>query len=130
MAANSNIKQNLVSQLFIEHSINTSVYESVTSHIFNSAACQIYQALKDRFSFTSLSLVVYHANIIFINSSDPLDNITDEAIAIAVAIQNLENQLGNIDSEMITTLDIYLAVPSMHRLITPAIDTFMVTNLT
>ncbi|MBW0537888.1 hypothetical protein O181_077603 [Austropuccinia psidii MF-1] len=44
------------------------------------------------------------------------------------AIQNLENQLGKIDSEMLMTLAIYFAVPSMHQLIMPAINMLMATN--
>ncbi|MBW0536227.1 hypothetical protein O181_075942, partial [Austropuccinia psidii MF-1] len=52
----------------------------------------------------------------------------DHAMTITEAIQNLENQLGRIDSETLTTLAIYFAVPSMHQLITPAINTLMATN--
>ncbi|MBW0469081.1 hypothetical protein O181_008796 [Austropuccinia psidii MF-1] len=42
-SVDKNIKQNLVARLFIEHS----AYESVTSQIFDSDACRIYQALKE-----------------------------------------------------------------------------------
>ncbi|MBW0548615.1 hypothetical protein O181_088330 [Austropuccinia psidii MF-1] len=49
-------------------------------------------------------------------------------MTINEAIQNLEHQLGPINSETIATLAIYFAVPSMHQLITPAINTLMATN--
>ncbi|MBW0497167.1 hypothetical protein O181_036882 [Austropuccinia psidii MF-1] len=49
-------------------------------------------------------------------------------MTVTEAVQNLENQLGQIDSEMITTLAIYFAVPLMHQLIIPVINTLMTTN--
>ncbi|MBW0552043.1 hypothetical protein O181_091758 [Austropuccinia psidii MF-1] len=49
-------------------------------------------------------------------------------MSVTEAVQNLENQLGQIDSERITTLAIYFAAPSMHQLIIPAINTLMATN--
>ncbi|MBW0494850.1 hypothetical protein O181_034565 [Austropuccinia psidii MF-1] len=49
-------------------------------------------------------------------------------MTISEAIQNLENQLGQIYSEMLTTSEIYFSVPSMHQLITPTINTLMATN--
>ncbi|MBW0540440.1 hypothetical protein O181_080155 [Austropuccinia psidii MF-1] len=65
-----NIKRNLVARLFIEHSFNPHVYESITSQILTSDARKIFQALKDTFNCPSWSSVVYHAGIIFRNSSD------------------------------------------------------------
>ncbi|MBW0565340.1 hypothetical protein O181_105055 [Austropuccinia psidii MF-1] len=123
-----NIKRNLVAWLFIEHSVHSSIYESVTSCIFTSDSRKSFQALKDRFNCPSWSSVAYHSRIISFNSSDQLDNINSYAMTITEAIQNLENQLGQINSEMLTTLAIYFAVPSMHQLITPAINTLMATN--
>ncbi|MBW0527366.1 hypothetical protein O181_067081 [Austropuccinia psidii MF-1] len=108
--------------------VNSNIYGAVTSCIFTSDARQIFQALKDQFNRPSWSSVVYHANIIFCNSSDQSENINDYAMTITEAVQNLENQLGQIDSEMLTTLAIYFAVPSMHQLITPAMNTLMATN--
>ncbi|MBW0539132.1 hypothetical protein O181_078847 [Austropuccinia psidii MF-1] len=124
----NNIKRNLVARLFIEHSVHSSIYESVTSRISTSDACKIFQALKDRFNRPSWSSVVYHAGFIFCNSSDRSEDINSYAMVITEAIQNLENQLGQVDSEMLTTLAIYFAVPSMHQLIIPAINTLMATN--
>ncbi|MBW0573867.1 hypothetical protein O181_113582 [Austropuccinia psidii MF-1] len=49
-------------------------------------------------------------------------------MSVTKAVQNLENQLDKIDQEIITTLAIYFAVPSMHQLIIPAINTLMETN--
>ncbi|MBW0464556.1 hypothetical protein O181_004271 [Austropuccinia psidii MF-1] len=49
-------------------------------------------------------------------------------MTINEAVQNLENQLGKINFELITTLAIFFAVPSMHQHITPAINTLMETN--
>ncbi|MBW0538726.1 hypothetical protein O181_078441 [Austropuccinia psidii MF-1] len=123
-----NIQQNLVARLFIEHSTSHSAYECVTSQIFSSDARQIYQALKDRFNRPSWSLVVYHANVLFKPSSDHSNDINNYAMSVTEAVQNLENQLGRLDSDVITTLAIYFAVPSMHQLITPAINTLMATN--
>ncbi|MBW0572637.1 hypothetical protein O181_112352 [Austropuccinia psidii MF-1] len=123
-----NIKRNLVSRLFIEHSVSHNAYECVTSQIFTSDAHQIYHALKDRFNRPLWSLVVYHANILFKPLSDHSNDINNYAMSITEAVQNLENQLGQLDSEMITTLAIYFAVPSMHQLITPSINTLMATN--
>ncbi|MBW0540987.1 hypothetical protein O181_080702 [Austropuccinia psidii MF-1] len=102
----SNIKRNLVARLFIEHSVDQIAYEAVTSHIH----------------------VVFHANTIFQNRDDHVNDINVYAMTINEAVQNLENQLGRIDSEMITTLAIFFAVPSMHQHITPAINTLMATN--
>ncbi|MBW0539978.1 hypothetical protein O181_079693 [Austropuccinia psidii MF-1] len=127
-SVNDNIKQNLVSCFFIEHSVNSGIYESITSQILTYDARKIFQALKDRLNCPSWSSVVYHAGIIFCNSSDRSDTISDYAMTITEAIQSLENQLGQIDSEMLTTLAIYFALPSMHQLITPAINTLMATN--
>ncbi|MBW0478885.1 hypothetical protein O181_018600 [Austropuccinia psidii MF-1] len=124
----NNIKQNLVTQLFIEHSTSHSAYECVTSQIFSSDARQIYQALKDRFNCPSWSLVVYHENILFKPLSDHSNDINTYAMSVTEAVQNLENQLGRLDSEIITTLVIYFAVPLMHQLITPAINTLMATT--
>ncbi|MBW0582627.1 hypothetical protein O181_122342 [Austropuccinia psidii MF-1] len=123
-----NIKRNLVAWLFIEHSVHSSIYELVNSRIFTLDARKIFQALKDRFNCPSWSSVVYHAGIISCNSSDQSDDINSYALTITEAIQNLENQLGQIDSEMLTTLDIDFAVPSIHQLITPDINTLMATN--
>ncbi|MBW0542700.1 hypothetical protein O181_082415, partial [Austropuccinia psidii MF-1] len=123
-----NVKRNLVARLFIEHSVNSSAYDSVTSRIFDSNARRIYQALRDRFNRPSWSSVVYHANIIFNPSSDHSNNINNYAMSINEAVHNLENQLGRIDSDTITTLAIYFAVPSMHQLIIPALNTLMATN--
>ncbi|MBW0461685.1 hypothetical protein O181_001400 [Austropuccinia psidii MF-1] len=123
-----NVKRNLVARLFIEHSVNSGIYESITSRISVYDARKIFQALKDRFNRPSWSSVIYHAGIIFRNSSDRSDTIGDYAMTITEAVQNLENQVGQIDSEMLTTLAIYFAVPSMHQIITPAINTLMATN--
>ncbi|MBW0513845.1 hypothetical protein O181_053560 [Austropuccinia psidii MF-1] len=49
-------------------------------------------------------------------------------MTINEAVQNLEHQLGKLDSEVITTLAILFAIPSMHQHITPAINTLMATN--
>ncbi|MBW0524341.1 hypothetical protein O181_064056 [Austropuccinia psidii MF-1] len=125
-----NIKRNLDSQLFIEHSVSHNAYEAVTSQIFSSDARQIYQALKDHFNHPSWSSIVYHANILFEESLDPSSDINHYAISVTEALQNLENQLGRIDSEIITTLEIYFAVPLMNQLITPEINTLMATNPT
>ncbi|MBW0536826.1 hypothetical protein O181_076541, partial [Austropuccinia psidii MF-1] len=103
-SVDSNIKRNLVARLFIEHT------------------------LRDRFTRPSWSSVVYHANIVFKPSSDYSSNINKYEISVTEAVQNLENQLGKIDSEMITTLAIYFAVPSIHQLIIPALNTLMATN--
>ncbi|MBW0542207.1 hypothetical protein O181_081922 [Austropuccinia psidii MF-1] len=127
-SVDNNIKRNLVSRLFIEHTVNSSAYESVTSRLSGSNARQIYHTLKDCFNRPSWSSVVYHANIVFKPSSDHSNNINDYAMSINEAVHNLENQLGQIDSEMITTLAIYFAVPSMHQLIIPALNTLMATN--
>ncbi|MBW0510835.1 hypothetical protein O181_050550 [Austropuccinia psidii MF-1] len=127
-SVDNNIKRNLVARLFIEHSVNSSAYDSVTSRLSSLNACQIYHALKDRFNRPSWSSVVYHANIVFNPSSDHSNNINDYAMSITEAVHHLANQLGQIDSEMITTLAIYFAVPSMHQLIIPALNTLMATN--
>ncbi|MBW0536703.1 hypothetical protein O181_076418 [Austropuccinia psidii MF-1] len=124
----TNIKRNLVARIFIEHSVNNSAYESVTSRIFTSNARQIYQALKNRFNRPSWSSVVYHGNVLFKPSSDYSDDINEHAMLVTEAVQNLENQLGRVDSELLTTLAIYYAVSSMHQLIIPAINTLMATN--
>ncbi|MBW0563193.1 hypothetical protein O181_102908 [Austropuccinia psidii MF-1] len=123
-----NIKRNLIACLFIEHSVNHAVYEAVTSHLLNSDAHQIYQALKDRFNRPSWSSAVFHASSIFKNSLDRLQKINEYAMSVNEAIQNLEHQLGPITSETIATLAIYFAVPSMHQLIMLAINTLMATN--
>ncbi|MBW0583836.1 hypothetical protein O181_123551 [Austropuccinia psidii MF-1] len=125
---NNNIKQNLFPRLFIEHSIRNSAYKSVKLQIFSSDACQIYQALKDHFNCPSWSSVVYHANIIFKHSSDNSNNINEYAMSVTKAVQKFKSQLGKIDPEMITTLAIHCAVPSMHQLIIPAINTLMETS--
>ncbi|MBW0536231.1 hypothetical protein O181_075946 [Austropuccinia psidii MF-1] len=124
----SNIKRNLVARLFIQHSVKKDAYEAVTSCIHGSDAHKIYQALKDRFNCLSWSSVVYHANTIFQNRNDHVNDINIYAMTINEAVQNLEHQLGRIDSEMITTLAIFFVVPSMHQHITPAINTLMATN--
>ncbi|MBW0506242.1 hypothetical protein O181_045957 [Austropuccinia psidii MF-1] len=124
----TNIKRNLVARLFIEHSVSSNAYESVTSRIFESDARRIYQALKDWFNRPSWSSIIYHANVIFKPSLDHSNSINNHAMAITEAVHNLENQLGQIDSEIITTLAIYFAVPSMHQLIMPALNTLMATN--
>ncbi|MBW0501193.1 hypothetical protein O181_040908 [Austropuccinia psidii MF-1] len=111
----SNIKRNLVARLFIEHSVSNNAYESVTSQIFDSSAQRIYQALRDRFNCPSWSSVVYHANIIFNSSLDHSRNINNYAMSITESVHNLENQLGKIDSEMIT-IQISTALPTFdHR---------------
>ncbi|MBW0558716.1 hypothetical protein O181_098431 [Austropuccinia psidii MF-1] len=123
-----NIKRNIIALLFIQHSVDHFAYESVTSRILNSDARQIYQALKDRFNCPSWSSVVFHASTIFQNRSYQINNINNYANNVTEAIHNLENQLGTIDSDTLTTLDIFFAVPSMHQLITPAINSLMATN--
>ncbi|MBW0544541.1 hypothetical protein O181_084256 [Austropuccinia psidii MF-1] len=122
------IKRNLVARLFIEHSVEHDAYEAITSRIHGSDARKIYQALKDRFNRPSWSSVIFHANTIFQNRDDHVHDINMYAMTISEAVQNLENQLGKIDSEMITTLAIFFAVPSMQQHITPAINTLMATN--
>ncbi|MBW0535765.1 hypothetical protein O181_075480 [Austropuccinia psidii MF-1] len=106
-----NIKQNIIVLLFIQHSVDHFAYESVTSRILNSDARQIYQALKDRFNRPSWSSVVFHASTIFQNRSDQINNINNYANNVTKAIHNLENQLGTIDSDTLTTLAIFFAVP-------------------
>ncbi|MBW0537090.1 hypothetical protein O181_076805 [Austropuccinia psidii MF-1] len=123
-----NVKRNIVAPLFIQHSIEHFAYESVTSRILNSDARQIYQALKDQFNRPSWSSFVFHASTIFQNWSDQLHNIKNFANSVTEAIHNLENQLGHIDSDALTTLAIYFAVPLVHQFITPAINTLMATN--
>ncbi|MBW0506565.1 hypothetical protein O181_046280 [Austropuccinia psidii MF-1] len=124
----SNIKRNLVARLFIQHSVENDAYKAITSCIHGSDARKIYQALKDRFNRPSWSSVVFHANIIFQNWNNHVHDINVYAMTVNEAVQNLENQLGKIDSEMLTTLAIFFAVPSMHQHITPAINTLMATN--
>ncbi|MBW0562479.1 hypothetical protein O181_102194 [Austropuccinia psidii MF-1] len=124
----NNIKQNLVSRLFIQHSVEHDAYQAITSHIHGFDSCKIYQAFKDRFNRPSWSLVIFHANTIFQNRDNHVHDINVYAMTINEAVQNLENQLGIINSEMITTLAIFFSVPSMHQHITPAINTLMATN--
>ncbi|MBW0537412.1 hypothetical protein O181_077127 [Austropuccinia psidii MF-1] len=124
----NNIKQNLVARLFIQHSVEHEAYEAITSQIHGSDARKIYQALKDGFNRPSWSSVVFHANTIFQNQDDHVHDINMYAMTINEAVQNLENQLGKIDLEMITTLAIFFAVPSMQQHITPAINTLMATH--
>ncbi|MBW0535198.1 hypothetical protein O181_074913 [Austropuccinia psidii MF-1] len=124
----SNIKRNLVALIFVQHSVDPHVYEAVTSRIVSSDARRVYQALQDQFNRPSWSAVIYHANQIFHNRSDQLHNINTFANSITEAIHNLEAQLGPIDSEMLTTLAIFFAVPSLQIHITPAINTLMTTK--
>ncbi|MBW0527741.1 hypothetical protein O181_067456 [Austropuccinia psidii MF-1] len=88
----SNIKPNLVARLFIQHSIEHSAYEAITSCIHGSNACRIYGALKDRFNRPSWSSVVFHASSIFQNWDDHVNNINMYAMTINEAVQNLENK--------------------------------------
>ncbi|MBW0463386.1 hypothetical protein O181_003101, partial [Austropuccinia psidii MF-1] len=71
---------------------------------------------------------IYHANVLFKSSLDYSNDINEHAMLVTEAVQNLENQLGQINSKMITTPAIYYVVPSMHQLIIPAISTLMATN--
>ncbi|MBW0466778.1 hypothetical protein O181_006493 [Austropuccinia psidii MF-1] len=128
MNIDCNVKRNLVSQLFIEHRINHSAYKSVTSQIFISDVCQIYRALNDWFNCPSWYSVVHHANIIFETLLHHSNNINNYAMSVTEDVQNLENQLGQIYSEIITTLAVYFSVPSIHQLIIPAINNLMETN--
>ncbi|MBW0515134.1 hypothetical protein O181_054849 [Austropuccinia psidii MF-1] len=105
---------NLWSQNIVEHD----TYEAITSCVHGSDAHKLYQALKDRFNRPLWSSVILHANTIFQNRNDHVNDINVYAMTINVAVQNLENQLGKIDSEMITTLAIFFAFPSMHQHIT------------
>ncbi|MBW0516823.1 hypothetical protein O181_056538 [Austropuccinia psidii MF-1] len=82
----TNIKRNLVSQIFIEHSVRNSAYESVMLHIFSSNARQIYQALKDCFNHPSWSSVVYHANVLFTSSSDHSNDINEHAMLVTEVV--------------------------------------------
>ncbi|MBW0538835.1 hypothetical protein O181_078550 [Austropuccinia psidii MF-1] len=128
LTENNSIKQNLVARLFIQHSVEHDAYEAITSCVHDSDAHKLYQALKDRFNCPLWSLVIFHANTIFQNRSYHVNDINVYAMTINEAVQNLENQLGKIDSEIITTLAIFFAVPSMHQHITPTINTLMVSN--
>ncbi|MBW0588804.1 hypothetical protein O181_128519 [Austropuccinia psidii MF-1] len=94
----SNVKRNLVARLFIQQSIEHDAYEAITSCIHGSDACKIYQALKDRFNHPSWSSVVFHANTIFQNWDDHVHDINVYAMTVNEAVQNLENQLGKINS--------------------------------
>ncbi|MBW0557400.1 hypothetical protein O181_097115, partial [Austropuccinia psidii MF-1] len=111
MNMDGNVTRNLVSQLFIGHSVSHSSYKSLPFPIYSSEACQIFQSLKDWFNRPSWSSVVYHANIIFKPFSDHSNNVNNYAMSVTEAVQNFENQLGQTDSEMIITLAIYFSVP-------------------
>ncbi|MBW0494317.1 hypothetical protein O181_034032 [Austropuccinia psidii MF-1] len=124
-----NIKQNLVARIFIQRSVEHDSYEAITSCVHGSDARKIYQALKDRFNHPSWLSVVFHANIIFQKQDNHINDINVYAMTINEAVQNLENQIGKINSELITTLAIFFGVPSMQQHITPAINTLMANNL-
>ncbi|MBW0542667.1 hypothetical protein O181_082382 [Austropuccinia psidii MF-1] len=85
-SVNTNIKQNLVASLFIEHSVNNSANESVMPQILSLNACQIYQAPKDPFNCPLWSSVIYHANILFKPSLDHSSNINEYAISVTKVV--------------------------------------------
>ncbi|MBW0584554.1 hypothetical protein O181_124269, partial [Austropuccinia psidii MF-1] len=124
----TNVKRNIVALSFIQHSVNTRAYESVTSNINAYNACIVYKALKDRFNRPSWSSIILNANVIFQNNGDRLHDINNFSLKVNEAIRNLENLMGPMNGDTIATLAIFYAVPTMKHHITAAINTLMATN--
>ncbi|MBW0514024.1 hypothetical protein O181_053739 [Austropuccinia psidii MF-1] len=93
------------------NSVERSLYDSVTATLIMPNGRTVYQAIKKRFSKTSWSSIVHHANLIF--------NPTDHAI---------ESQLRPLDSSKIVTLSLFFSLPDLQEKITSALDTCLAAN--
>ncbi|MBW0526965.1 hypothetical protein O181_066680 [Austropuccinia psidii MF-1] len=87
----------------------------------------VYQALKNRFSWASWSSVIHHASIIF-NPMDQSLNITQHTLQLGEAIEDIENQIGVRDGNEIITLSLFFSIPHLHDQITSTLDTRMAVN--
>ncbi|MBW0554503.1 hypothetical protein O181_094218 [Austropuccinia psidii MF-1] len=124
----NNVKQNIVALSFIQHSVNTRDYQSVTSNINAYNARVVYKALKNWFIRPSWSLIILNPNVIFNNNKDQLYDINNFSLKVNEAIWNLENIMGPVNGNTMETLAMFYAVPTMKHHITAAINTLMATN--
>ncbi|MBW0564532.1 hypothetical protein O181_104247 [Austropuccinia psidii MF-1] len=120
-------QQNLIAMSFLRHSIERTLFQSITSRIRipNERTC--FRALKDRFNKISWSSIVHHATTCF-NPTDHSTNLTTHAINIGEAIEAIENQIGPMDSNSFTTLTLYFSAPQFQAQITNALDTRLAAN--
>ncbi|MBW0533153.1 hypothetical protein O181_072868 [Austropuccinia psidii MF-1] len=117
-------QQNLIAMSFLRHSIERTLFQSITLRIRMPNARTCFRALKDRFNEISWSSIIHHASICF-NPTDHSTDITSHAINVGEAI---ENQIGPMDSNLFNTLSLYFSVPQFQKQITNALDTRLAAN--
>ncbi|MBW0553340.1 hypothetical protein O181_093055 [Austropuccinia psidii MF-1] len=93
--------QNLISVSFIRNSIDPTLFDSIRTRIPISTGRNIYQAIKNQFSKTFWSAVVHQLNTL-IHAGDQSFNMTNHAITIQTAINNIKNQLEQITTALDT----------------------------
>ncbi|MBW0528772.1 hypothetical protein O181_068487 [Austropuccinia psidii MF-1] len=80
-----------------------------------------YQALKKRFCKASWSSIIRHSEILF-NPPDRLNTLTSHAVALQHAINNIESQIGAINSKTILTLSLHFSAWKLHEPLLNALD--------
>ncbi|MBW0583837.1 hypothetical protein O181_123552 [Austropuccinia psidii MF-1] len=120
-------QRNLIAMSFLRHSIERTLFQSITSRIRMPNARTCFCALKDHFNKISWSSIVHHASTCF-NPTNHSTNLTTHAINIGEAIEAIENQIGPMDSNLFTTLTLYFLAPQFQAQITNALDTRLAAN--
>ncbi|MBW0583157.1 hypothetical protein O181_122872 [Austropuccinia psidii MF-1] len=124
---NNDYQRNLIAMSFLRHSIERTLFQSITSRIRMPNARTCFRALKDRFNKISWSSIVHHASTCF-NPTDHSTNLTTHAINIGKAFEAIKNQIGPMDSNLFTTLTLYFSAPQFQAQITNALDTRLAAN--
>ncbi|MBW0524484.1 hypothetical protein O181_064199 [Austropuccinia psidii MF-1] len=114
-------RRNLVALTFLQNSINRSLYESITLALVTPNAHTTYQALKKQFCKASWSSIIRHAEILF-NPPDCLTTLTSHAVALQHAINNIESQIGAVNSKTILTLTLFFSAQQFHEPLLNALD--------
>ncbi|MBW0472056.1 hypothetical protein O181_011771 [Austropuccinia psidii MF-1] len=76
----------------------------------------------------AMSFLQHSIERILFDPADHSNNHTNHAITVGEAIEAIENQIGAIDSNLITTLSLFFSAPQLHDQITNALDTRLAAN--
>ncbi|MBW0538332.1 hypothetical protein O181_078047 [Austropuccinia psidii MF-1] len=123
----SDYRRNLVALTFIRNSVDRSLYKSITSALVTPNARTTFQALKKRFCKASWSSIIWHAEILF-NPPDRSTKLTSHAIALQHAINNIESQIGTMNSKTILTLSLFFSARQLHEPLLNALESRKAVN--
>ncbi|MBW0501755.1 hypothetical protein O181_041470 [Austropuccinia psidii MF-1] len=113
--------------IIIQNSIGSTLFDSIRTRLPIATGRTTYQARKIRFSKNSWSAIVHQLNILM-HAGNQSFNMTNNAITIQNAINNIKHKISTINENNLITILYFLSAPQFKDQITTALDTHKATN--